>query len=438
MLKKLNTKIYPDMIKGIKGTANINHVPEHLIKGILRAKHSISVFKDGTTRYDISEVPLTHFKPKEIGVSVEKLKKMGYTYDTKGRSLERGDQVLELKPQDIVIPCSPDSPDEPADEVLFRTANFIDELLEKLYNQKPYYKLNSKDDLIGQVVIGLAPHTSAGILGRIIGFSKTQAYLAHPMFHAAMRRDADGDESCILLLMDGFLNFSKEYLSNRNGATMDAPLVLTYILNPAEVDDMVFDLDIGWRYPLELYAAAKEFKPASSVKVNQLGRHIGTSLQYEGIGFTHGTDDFNAGILCSEYKLLPSMEEKLFGQMDLAMKIRAVDSGDVARLVIEKHFIRDIKGNLRKFSTQQFRCSSCNEKYRRPPLMGRCTKCGGKIIFTISEGSIIKYLEPTISLGKKFHIPAYLTQTIALTKQRIENYFGKEADSQAGLGKWFG
>jgi DNA polymerase II large subunit len=169
-----------------------------------------------------------------------------------------------------------------------------------------------------------------------------------------------------------------------------------------------------------------------------MGHFIGTPLQYEGMGFTHDTEDLNEGVLCSAYKLLPSMEEKLLGQMDLAIKIRAVESGDVARLVIEKHFIRDIKGNLRKFSTQQFRCSNCNEKYRRPPLLGRCTKCSGKLIFTISEGSIIKYLEPTISLGEKFHIPSYLKQTIDLTKKRIEEYFGKEEESQAGLGKWFG
>ena len=438
MLKKLGEKIYPDLIKGIKGTVNINHIPEHLMKGILRAKHSVAVNKDGTVRYDVSEVPITHFKPKEINVSIENLKKLGYVTDTKNRPLEREDQVLELKPQDIIVPCCPDSPDESADEVLFRTANFIDELLVKMYGLKPYYRLNSKEELIGQFVIGLAPHTSAGILGRIIGFSRTQGFYAHPMFHAAMRRDADGDESCMLLLLDGLLNFSKEYLSDKRGATMDAPLVLTTILNPAEVDDMVFDLDIAWRYPLELYKAASEFKPPHSIKLDQLGKHIGTVKQYEGMGFTHDTEDFNAGVLCSEYKLLPSMEEKLMGQMDLAVKIRAVDSGDVAKLVIEKHFIRDIKGNLRKFSTQQFRCSNCNEKYRRPPLIGRCLKCNGKLIFTISEGSIIKYLEPTISLGEKFKIPSYLKQTIELTKQRIENYFGKETESQSGLGRWFG
>ncbi len=438
LLKKLDTKIYPDLIKGIRGTVNELHIPEHLMKGILRAKHGVYVFKDGTIRYDCSEIPITHFKPKEVGVSVEKLRKIGYLKDTKGRPLVKDDQILEIKPQDIILPCSPDSPDESADEVLFRSSQFIDELLEKLYGLKPYYKLASKEDLVGQYVIGLAPHTSAGILGRIVGFSKTQGFFAHPMFHAAMRRDADGDESCFFLLMDGLLNFSRHFLSDRRGATMDAPLVLTYILNPAEVDDMVFDVDIEWRYPIELYHAAAEYKPAPTVSIKRLGKYIGTPEQYEGMGFTHDTDDINAGVLCSEYKLLPSMEEKLMGQMDLALRIRAVDSSDVAKMVIEKHFIRDIKGNLRKFSTQQFRCANCNEKFRRPPLAGKCLKCNGKIIFTISEGSIIKYLEPTISLGEKFNIPSYLKQTIELTKRRIEGYFGKEEELQAGLGKWFG
>ena len=439
LLKRLDTKIYPDMIKGIRGTVNKEHVPEHLVKGILRAKHSIAVNKDGTTRYDASEIPITHFKPKEVGVSIDKLKKLGYTKDTKGRLLERDDQILEIKPQDILLPCCPDSPDESADEILFRTSKFIDELLEKFYGLKPYYNLQSKEDLVGHFVVGLAPHTSAGTLGRIAGFTKTQGFYAHPMYHAAMRRDADGDESCIFLLLDGLLNFSKQYLSDKRGATMDAPLVLTTILNPAEVDDMVFDLDIGWKYPLEFYQAAQEYKPAGAVKIRQMGKFIGTPEQYEGMGFTHDTDDINAGVLCSEYKLLPSMEEKLFGQMDLATKIRAVDTGDVARLVIEKHFIRDIKGNLRKFSTQQFRCGSCNAKYRRPPLAGKCLNCStGKIIFTISEGSIVKYLQPTISLGEKYHIPSYLSQTIELTKRRVEEYFGKEEERQEGLGKWFG
>ncbi|MBN2141756.1 hypothetical protein JW711_00350, partial [Candidatus Woesearchaeota archaeon] len=39
LLNKIKTNIYPDLIKGVKGTSNKEHMPEHLIKGILRAKH---------------------------------------------------------------------------------------------------------------------------------------------------------------------------------------------------------------------------------------------------------------------------------------------------------------------------------------------------------------------------------------------------------------
>jgi DNA polymerase II large subunit len=123
--------------------------------------------------------------------------------------------------------------------------------------------------------------------------------------------------------------------------------------------------------------------------------------------------------------------------MKLAGKIRACDTSDVARLVIEKHFIRDTKGNLRKFTQQEWRCVECNEKFRRPPLIGRCTKCSGKILFTISEGSIIKYLEPSISIAKRFNVPAYLQQDLELLSRKIDDLFGKDKETQTGLGTWF-
>ena len=122
--------------------------------------------------------------------------------------------------------------------------------------------------------------------------------------------------------------------------------------------------------------------------------------------------------------------------MDLAEKLVSVDERDVARLVIEKHFIRDLKGNLRKFSMQGFRCVKCNEKFRRPPLRGNCG-CGGRIIFTISEGSVVKYLTPAESLVTKYDLDTYLAQTIELTRRRVEEVFGKDPEKQLGLGEWF-
>jgi DNA polymerase II large subunit len=437
-LKMADLRAIPDLIKGVRGTSNREHIPEHLLKGILRAYNGVFVNKDGTIRYDCSEIPVTHFKPKEIGVGVERLRELGYEVDIKGRSLGEEDQILELMPQDILLPCCPESPDEMADNVLIKTTKFIDDILVSLYGMQPYYNVKKREDLVGHFVIGLAPHTSAGSVCRILGFSKTQGFFSHPYMHAAMRRDCDGDESCFFLLLDAFLNFSQKYLPNSRGGMMDAPLVLTSILAPGEVDDMAFDIDIVWKYPLEFYNACLEYKKPWDVKLKMIKDTLNTEEQYEGMGFTHDTDDFNVGINCSAYKILPSMEEKLKGQMEIAEKLRSVKTGDVARLVIERHFIRDTKGNLRKFSQQQFRCVKCNTKYRRPPLIGKCTECGGKIIFTISEGSIVKYLQPSISLAEKYDVPIYLQQSLELLKRRVDGVFGKEKDRQEGLGKWFG
>lgn len=436
-LDTLGERVAPDLVKGIRGTSNKHHVVEHLAKGILRAKHHIYVNKDGTTRYDATELPLTHFKPKEIQASIEKLKILGYTHDMSGVPLTSSEQLLELKPQDLVLPGF-NSLDESAPQVLVRVAQYIDELLVKLYHLPPFYNIRREEDLIGHVVIGLAPHISAGLIGRIIGFSETQGLLAHPMYHAGLRRDCDGDEACVILLMDGLLNFSRKFLPNTRGSTMDSPLVLTVSLNPTEVDDQVHGVDVEWKYPLEFYEAAMEMKKPWEVQVNgkkiqQLGDRLGTPLQYEQFGFTHPVDNFNKGVQCSAYKLLPSMEEKLLGQMEIAKKVRAVDLNDVARLVIQKHFLRDIKGNLRKFSLQQFRCVKCNEKYRRPPLLGNCTACGNRLLCTITEGSVLKYLGPSLLLAEKYDFSPYLKQTLDILRTNTEKIFGKEKEKQVGL-----
>ncbi len=454
---RLQEKIHPELVKGVRGTSNKDHVVEHLAKGLLRAKHTIYVNKDGTTRYDCTELPITHFKPKEIKTSIERLRQLGYELDIHGQELVHDDQVLELKPQDLILPGF-DSIDESAPQVLKRVANFVDDLLRRFYKLEPFYHIKSEEDLVGQLVIGLAPHISAGLIGRIIGFSDTQGLLAHPLYHAGMRRDADGDEAAIMLLMDALLNFSRQFLPHTRGSTMDSPLVLTSILNPSEVDDQVHGIDVAWRYPLEFYEAALEMKFPWEVryrdydggakvageeetkvenkqrKIEQLGDRLGTPQQYEGIGYTHPTDNFNKGVNCSAYKTKPSMEEKLLGQMEIARKIRAVDLDDVAKLVIQKHFLKDIKGNLKKFSMQQFRCVKCNEKYRRPPLVGKCTVCGSRLLFTITEGSVIKYLGPSLLLAQKYDFSPYLKQVLNVLKVNVDSVFGKEKEKQVGLG----
>jgi DNA polymerase II large subunit len=442
--KKAGLRVIPDLIKGVRGTFN-NHYQEHLMKALLRSKHKIYVNKDGTTRYDCSELTLTHFKPKEVHTPIEKLIELGYTHDVYNKPLVDDNQILELKAQDIVLPACPDSPEDTSTEVLFKIANYVDDLLDKLYGLKPFYNFKKPTDLVGHLIIGLAPHTSAGTVGRIIGYSKTQGFLAHALFHAAMRRDCDGDESGFILLMDALLNFSVKYLPTSRGSTQDAPLVLSSLLDPSEVDDMAFNVDRVFKYPLSFYMAALEYKYPWDSHLQTIGDVLETEQQFEGMGFTHDSTNINEGVLCSAYKILPSMDEKLNGQLTLARKIRAVDQSKVAQLVIERHFIRDTKGNLRKFSMQEFRCGSCNTKYRRPPLTSKtngkdvyCPVCKkGKIIFTISEGSVIKYLGKSLKLAEEYDVPFYLKQSLELLQLRVEDVFGKEKEKQTGLGQFF-
>ncbi len=435
-LDKLKIQSYNEMIKGVRGMSSAESIPENLVKGILRSKHDIYVNKDGTTRYDMTEMAITAFKPKEIGTSVKDLYRLGYVQDIYGNKLEKDDQLVALKVQDIILPACEESLEEGADNVLLRVGKFIDDLLVNLYGLKKFYNFKKQQDVVGSLVVCMSPHTSAGIVGRVIGFSGTQGFFAHPLLHSIMRRDCDGDEACVILLMDVLLNFSRKYLPGHRGSRQDAPLVLTYRLIPSEVDDMVFNMDIVWEYPLELYEAALEYKNPWDIEIAIFEGVLNKKGQYGALGFTHDTEDINEGVRCSAYKSIPSMMEKVQGQMKIAEIVRAVNENDVARLVIERHFIRDIKGNLRKFSMQQFRCVDCNEKFRRPPLSGKC-KCGGRIIFTIAEGSIIKYLEPSLQLANKYSLPPYLRQSLELTKRRIESVFGKDKEKQEGLQKWF-
>ncbi len=430
----------PVLIKGVRGLSSEGKQIENLAKGILRAKYNLQVNKDGTIRYDATELPLVAFKPKEISVGIDKLKELGYSKDIHGDELISDEQILELMPHDILLPCSPETTDEKADDVFVRIAQFVDELLVKFYKQEPLYSIKDRNDLVGKLGVCMAPHNCAGVICRIIGFSQAQGLYASPYMHAAIRRDCDGDELAVMLLADVLLNFSKEFLPSHRGGTQDAPLVLNGKINAGEVDDQILDFEMvdNFEYPLELYKLAEQRKHSSEIKIPNVKLALKEDKDpFVGLKFTHDTNNFNDGILCSSYKLLATMQEKVQHQMALVEKLRAADTSDTVRLIIERHFIKDLRGNLRKFSTQNFRCVNCNEIVRRPPLTGRCPVCRGKLIFTVNEGGIKKYLEPALDLAEKYHLSTYLRQNLELVKRYVESIFGKELEKQESLKQWF-
>ena len=416
------------LIKGVKRLMNGQMTPEPLEKGILRAIHDVYIFKDGTVRYDMSDIPLTHIRADEIGITAAKLRELGYLEDIYGNPLERGDQVVCLKVQDLVISYD-------GAEYMLRTAKYVDDLLVKYYKVEPYYNAETIQDLVGVLLIGLAPHTSAGVLARLVGFTRASVGYAHPFFHASKRRNCDGDEDCIMLLMDGILNFSRSYLPDKRGGKMDAPLVLTTRIDPKEVDKEAHNIDVPARYPLAFYRATQEFKNPAELEdiMDLVSGRLGTPEQYDHFMFTHDTTDIAAGPLNSSYKTLGSMIEKMEAQLALASKIRAVDAPDVAERVLKSHFLPDLLGNLRSFSRQRMRCIKCGEKFRRPPLTGACPKCGGNVILTVYEGSVRKYLEVSKEIGERYGVSSYTRQRIELLDKDIRSLFENHRIKQLGL-----
>jgi DNA polymerase II large subunit len=418
----------PKILRGVKGLTNEDKTPEIIEKGVLRAKHDLSVYKDGTIRFDATNAPLTHFKPVEVGVSVEKLRQLGYSHDTCGAPLTDPNQVCELKIQDVVLPRT-------AGEYFVHVANFIDELLVRVYKLPGYYNIKSPDELVGHLIMGLAPHTCVSILGRVVGYTDLNICYAHPIWHSAKRRDCDGDEDAVMLALDILLNFSRRYLPSQIGGIMDAPLLLIPFVNTKEVQRQAHDFDVDGVYSLEFYEKTLEKAEARQVSsvIDIVSHRLGTEAQFEGFKFTTPVSNINLGNADSAYKQFKTMVEKLNMQLELGERIDAVDVRHVALKVLTTHFIRDIAGNLRAFSTQAFRCKSCNKRFRRLPLRGKCPLCGGALTLTVYRGGIEKYLDAAQQLIDKYELPDYYAQRIALIKGEIESMFDNKKPKQISL-----
>ncbi|RDI71791.1 DNA polymerase II large subunit [Halopelagius longus] len=416
------------ILKGVKGLTSSNKTPEPIEKGILRAKNGVSSFKDGTVRYDMTDLPVTAVRPEELGVTAEHFRGLGYDTDIDGEPLQFDDQLVELKVQDIVL-------SDGAAEHMLKTADFVDDLLTQFYDLDPFYEVEERDDLIGELVFGMAPHTSAAVVGRVVGFTSAAVGYAHPYFHAAKRRNCDGDEDCVMLLMDGLLNFSKQFLPDKRGGQMDAPLVMSSRIDPSEIDDEAHNMDIVRRYPLDFYEATLEMADPGEVEdLIQLGEDtLGTDDEYRGFDHTHDTTDIALGPDLSAYKTLGSMMEKMDAQLELSRKLRAVDETDVAERVIEYHFLPDLIGNLRAFARQETRCLDCGEKYRRMPLTGDCRECGGRVNLTVHRGSVNKYMDTAIQVAEEFGCRDYTKQRLEVLEKSLESIFENDKNKASKI-----
>jgi DNA polymerase II large subunit len=239
-----------------------------------------------------------------------------------------------------------------------------------------------------------------------------------------------------MLALDTVLNFSKAYLPARTGGIMDAPLFIIPVVNPVEVQRQAHEVDVASAYPLEFYEKAMQGVSSRSVRglIDLVEHRLNTEAQFEGFNYTVPVSDVNMGNRESTYKKLGRMTEKLNSQLTLSEKIDAVDANIVALKVLTTHFIRDIMGNLRAFTTQNFRCKNCNRRFRRLPLQGRCPRCDGALLLTVHRGGIEKYLDVARKLVRRYELPSYYAQRLLLVEDEIHSLFEGDKPKQISLG----
>jgi DNA polymerase II large subunit len=429
----------PPKVKGVKGLRNNEMLMEPLDKALLRAKHGVSVFRDGTIRFDMVDITMTHFKPSEIGMTLEQAHELGYLVDSV-------DEVVEIFPQDVVIPdnCAED---------LVNVCKFTDDELEFIYEQPRYYGVEKPEDLIGQMIMGIAPHTSGAILGRIIGFTSVKGHYGHPFYHAAKRRNCDGDIDAIIMLTEGLLNFSRQFLPRSRGGQMDAPLILTMGINASEIDKEALNVETCWKYPeafFELtqgYTEDGKWRPAQAKESTQfveiVEARLGTDQEAVGFGYTHGTDNANDGPEWNPYndkEMNLSMRQKTMAQFALGEVLHAVDNERQSAKLIDTHLIRDMRGNLRAFGQQKIRCTKCGRSYRRVPISGKCMevtgtktdpfsgetveiKCPGNLVMTVSQGAVSKYDELMRDIIEIYGCDEYISQLYSSVSMWVAQTF---------------
>ena len=174
---------------------------------------------------------------------------------------------------------------------------------------------------------------------------------------------------------------------------------------------------------------------------------LGTPQESRGFGFTHGTRNCADGPENNPYNTLDSMRQKTMVQFALGNTLYSVDNTEQSSKLIDRHLIRDMRGNLRAFGQQKVRCTKCGTSYRRPPINGQCrtvveTKkdpfkgeqvdvlCPGNIILTVSQGAINKYDGLMGELVEKWGCDEYTSQMYQLVSQWVSETFRSEEESK--------
>lgn len=348
-------------IKGVSYLKNETKIPENISKGILRSINDLYVFKDGTTRFDVTNEPLTHFKPKEFNISLKLLSELGYTHDINGKNIESTNQIIELFPFDIII-------DKNCKDFLIKLSKFLDDELTLLYKENVFFgSSNNKQNILGSLIVGINPTSQIGTIGRIIGFSNTNITYANPIWYLLKGRNCNGDVDSLTFLLDILLNYSQAYLPPIRGGIMDTSHIIQI---PRKLDELNELTRVDYIPICTDFYSRLNKRP----KKDELF-HVNTPINEINYSYTHQIESLNDNF----NNLLngKSSIEKIEPYLSLIKKIPEIDEEEILNAILKNNYLKKMTNSLKKYFVQPFKCRRCQTNFRRIPLSNQCPSCNG-------------------------------------------------------------
>ncbi|MHA2318509.1 MAG: hypothetical protein ACXAC6_12230 [Candidatus Hodarchaeales archaeon] len=377
-------------VQKVKGVSSLNNqygISEPLIKGILRAKHKIHVFKDGTSRYSFTNSPIRTFTPKEIHTSIEELAHLGYSHDIFGEKLTDDEQQIEIFPYDVILNIE-------GLQFLFSQSKFLDDELVYLYDSSPYYRLRSFENVPGLLIVGISPTSQIGVVGRVIGYTKNNVLYAHPLWHHLKSRRCNGVSDSITLFLDVLVNFSREFIPAFHGGSLDTPTIINLVDNWKDL--MVFSKSSMVLQNLAFYRnLGQKSQELKTLSYDFSLLHLPPIIHH----ITENLSDISV-----ENKL---RDQKIINRISIALDslrtIRAVEEGVFVDNILVNDFLNKITTSITRFFQQPFRCRICKRTYRRVPLGINCPFCHKNTLeLTLSKGWVLRYMQIISLLAEQY------------------------------------
>ncbi|HMK45179.1 MAG TPA: hypothetical protein VK436_01000, partial [Methanocella sp.] len=58
---------------------------------------------------------------------------------------------------------------------------------------------------------------------------------------------------------------------------------------------------------------------------------------------------------------------------------------------------------------------------------------GGRVILTVHEGAVTKYMDVSLAIAREYNVPAYTIQRLELLNLSIKSLFENDKSKQTGL-----